>query len=501
MSAKDGLNIGRFAIGASALLGGALLAGRISGFFREVHLAAVFGVSAKADMAVLLLTLPDLMINLLMSGGLSAALIPRLRLLSSPAAQTLSRQMLFLTLFFFSLLALTLIAFPSAWFSLLAPGIGVANLPSIIAIVTTAIAIPLAAASGVTSASLNSQQRFLVAGCGTLIFNVVVIVALTYGQYGQYDALIALGSGIGLGAALRLLSQLIVMPQGWLFGPVTLSALDSIFIRGFIATAGASCLMLLAPVVVRAFASTLSSGSIAALNYATKLVELPVGVLIISISSVALAQLSAHHAANDCMAVKQTLHESLKRALCNAVGSGILIAYFAEPLIELAFGRGAMDSAAISRVVRITHLLLIGLPFIAMSSIAIAQLNAKEQSWIVLKITLGCLCILPVLVLPGLLIESEALLIFAIVGFQVIHAIWLLIGCGLLSKKSIDWVDKGLIFSFSAIACAVSIIIVIDFILTPFFANQEFLRGVFSCISIAIVVLLPQQFLGDKNSI
>jgi putative peptidoglycan lipid II flippase len=437
MSLEDGLRIGRFAIGASALLGAALLAGRISGFFREVHLAAVFGVTTKADIAVLLLTLPDLMINLLISGGLSAALIPRLRSLSPQAALVLSRQTLLLALLFFSLFAFVLISFPGAWFSLLAPGLSVANLPPAAAILTTAIAIPLTAASGVTSANLNSQQRFLVAGCGTLIFNMAVVAALTYGQYGLYDPLIVLGAGVGLGAALRLLSQLIAMPQSWLFGPVTPSALDSIFIRGFITAVGAASLMLLVTVIIRALASTMSPGSIAALNYATKLVELPSGVLITSVSSVALARLSVYYAANDPVAAKKTLHETLKRALCNAVGSGILIAYFAGTLVELALGRGAMDSTAISRVVGMTHLLLIGLPFIAMSSVAIAQLNAKEQSWIVLKITLGCLCILPLLVLPSLLIESEALLIFAIVGFQVIHAIWLLIGCGLLSKKSI----------------------------------------------------------------
>jgi putative peptidoglycan lipid II flippase len=95
VTADGGVRIGRWAIGAATLVGATLLAGRVSGLFREIQLAAAFGVSVSADVAVLLLTLPDLLVNLVLSGGLSAALIPRLRALPLQAAQALSRQTLY----------------------------------------------------------------------------------------------------------------------------------------------------------------------------------------------------------------------------------------------------------------------------------------------------------------------------------------------------------------------------------------------------------------------
>ena len=500
MTTEGGVRIGRWTIGAATLVGATLLAGRVSGLFREIQLAAAFGVSVSADVAVLLLTLPDLLVNLILSGGLSAALIPRLRALSLESAQALSRQMLLFVSVLFGLMALILVFVPKVWFSLLAPGLAPNAMPSIAAIIATAIAIPLAAATGVTSASLNSQQKFLVAGCGTLIFNLIVISALAFGQYSSHDPLLILGIGIATGATLRLLSQWLTLPRAWLLGPITSSAVDSIFIRGFLVTAATASLMLLVPVIVRAFASTVTPGAIAALNYATKLVELPTGVLVTSLASVALVRLSAQHASKDQLAAKQTLHNGLKRALTNSVGAGVLIAYFAGPLVELALGRGAMDPTAISRVVSLTQLLMVGLPFLALSSMAMADLNAKEQPWEIFKVTLVCLFLLPVLALPGIWYRSESLLIASIVGFQVIHALWLAMKCGLFFQNLMSWLDGKLILSILAIFFMAFGVIFVDRMYKTFFEHQTLLHGLFACSSIAVVVVLSQMVLMHKKS-
>ena len=53
--------------------------GRLLGFAREVLLAARLGTSAEAEVAIVALTLPDYLVGVLFSGGLSAALVPALR--------------------------------------------------------------------------------------------------------------------------------------------------------------------------------------------------------------------------------------------------------------------------------------------------------------------------------------------------------------------------------------------------------------------------------------
>ena len=62
--------------GATAVLAFGILAGRIAGLVREVTLASVLGTSEQADIAVLVLTLPDVLTAFLLSGAISAVLLP-----------------------------------------------------------------------------------------------------------------------------------------------------------------------------------------------------------------------------------------------------------------------------------------------------------------------------------------------------------------------------------------------------------------------------------------
>ena len=61
---------------AGALSLALLLASRVLGLLRESALAATFGISALADVAVLMLTLPDWLAGVLASGALGYVLLP-----------------------------------------------------------------------------------------------------------------------------------------------------------------------------------------------------------------------------------------------------------------------------------------------------------------------------------------------------------------------------------------------------------------------------------------
>lgn len=500
MSVSDGsLRVGPWIIGASAILGITLLAGRLSGLLREMQLAAVFGVSSQADGAVLLLTLPDLLVSLILSGGLSAALVPRLRALPETGAQILHRQTLILVLFLFGLFAAILSVAPGLWFTVLAPGLKSENLPPAAAIFFTAIAIPLAAASGVTTAGLNAQQKFLIAGCGTLIFNASVIGSLALGHNLVSNTLVVLGIGIALGSAFRLVSQWFGLPGSWRFGPILGLSRDKQLFMGFATAALSASMMLLVPVIVRALASTVSPGAISSFNYATKMVELPAGVLVTSLATVALARLSQHYGKGDGSGARKVLHEGVRHSLTNAIGAGILMAYFGSSLIQMALGRGAMDANAITRVVELTQILMAGLPFLALSGMAMADLNAREKQSAVLKATLWSLLLLPFFALPGILSQSEALLISSVVGFQVCHAIFLIRRSGLGRGEWSKFFDQQLLFNLTVVACIVLVAIVFDKTLLMILGGNEILRIALASIAIGLVVVLPQRLLSRKQ--
>ncbi|CAN7187424.1 lipid II flippase MurJ [Rhizobacter sp. LjRoot28] len=417
----------------------ALLAGRAAGFIREMLLASSLGASAEADFAVLLLTLPDLLVNLLLSGGLSVALIPVFRESETGHSRAVFQHALLVVTLVFSALALWVALWPAMWLGLLAPG-GRFDLsaPMRTAILLVALAVPLTAIAGVSTAWLNARDRFFVAGCGTLIFNLCIIVALaSAGSYTELRVLELIGWGVFVGALLRFGAQAVALPRtAWRIerGPWRI---DGLLLRAFLAAMTASSLMLLVPVIVRALASVAGTGALASFNYATKLVELPVGILITTLATVAFPHLSGLLSQGDRDAANRAVGVSLARCAVLAVAVVLPGWWFADAVVELLFMRGRLDAAATARIVELTRVLVLAVPFIGVAALATAHLNADRRTGTVLRINFACLMALPLLAAPGLWLASPAALMGAVVAFYV------LLAAAMSRAAGVVWVGEG----------------------------------------------------------
>ncbi len=445
--------LGRWALSASTILSLTLLTGRLTGLLREIQLAATFGVTNDADVAILLLTLPDLLVNLLLYGGLSAALVPRFRALSPALACDLFRRALLIVTIAFTALAVLLLAWPRGVFTLFAPGLQhQANLPGALTLALLASALPLTAASGVATAYLNAGHRFFIAGCGTLIFNMGVLTGLFLGQEIGHPFL-GLCFGIGVGALMRAASQFAALPRSvWSCTPAK-SGFDRAFGRAFFAATLSASLTLLAPVVVRAMASTLGSGVISSFNYALKLVELPVGIFFGSIATVALSRLSEQEAAGDSSGARASAGHDLRRSMLLALALTALGIWFSAPVVRIVLSRGAMNPTSLRSVVELCQIAVLGVPAVAVIGIATAALNAAQRTDKVFFGTACCLALLPVLALPGLIVGSERLLMLSVVGFQLALAVVLCMSAGLAPFGIRGWFTRGV--TIGSIACLV----------------------------------------------
>lgn len=414
-------------LNAGLALSIALLLGRLSGLVRELQLANAFGVSRQADVAVLLLTLPDMLVGLVLAGGLSAALVPRFRQLPPVAAAMLFRRAAGWAMLAFGVVAVLLAGAPGILLGVLAPGIADPSRETgLLAPALVALALPLSAASGVVAAYLNANDRYFVAGLGTLVFNIGVIAALHFVEPDRAGSpLTILGAGIAAGALVRLSLTMLVVPKSAWTGqaaePVSDPGLLSAFAAGVVATG----LMLLAPVLIRAGASLLSDGAVASFNYAQKLTELPVGILITTISTVALTTFSSLAAAGDSTVLASAGRERARRSITVAIIVTAFGVAFARPLVAFLLGRGAMDADALDRVATLTQISLFQVIFVAVSSVAIAYLNAQLRTGLVLRLTGYCLVALPILALPGILLKSDQALMGAVVLFQALSAVLL----------------------------------------------------------------------------
>ena len=96
---------------SSIVVNAGILLGRLAGFAREALIAKNFGVSSEADVVILLLTVPDILVNLLVGSALTAALIPEF-LAKPDQARNIWGQVLLAAGLFFSLFSLALAVHP-----------------------------------------------------------------------------------------------------------------------------------------------------------------------------------------------------------------------------------------------------------------------------------------------------------------------------------------------------------------------------------------------------
>ena len=183
--------------------------GRIVGFVRELCLASTFGTSSSADVAVLILTVPDLLVSLLIGGALANVLIPVLKRMSDLEAKQLFVQALLVIALTFSVLALFLTTYSELVVKLFAPGLDQAALTLAYSGVLqlSLWVLPLTALAGVTTAYLQANDRFVLPALGTFFYNSVLILFLLAASK-AHDSIFVLSVAIVLAGTVRLLSQL-----------------------------------------------------------------------------------------------------------------------------------------------------------------------------------------------------------------------------------------------------------------------------------------------------
>lgn len=417
-------------LGSSALLALTLLLGRLSGLVRETIIASTLGVSAQGDTAVVLMTLPDLMVNLLVSGGLSAAFVPLLLKLPADEADVLTRFVAGVTLFIFTIFAIVIFAKPGIMVEILAPG-----RTDLDALLTgwlplfMGAALPVAALSGVAGGYANAQGNFFISGIGTLIFNITLITVLLL-AFNQ-SPLQALALGIFLGAILRGLPLFLHIPAR-LF---RLSSLVPLNWKSFLVDFGAGLLAvgstLLAPVILRAAASWLDGGSVAALNYAQKLVELPTGVILSAVSVVSLTAMSKANAKGGVQPASLVAVEHIRVAVMLGCIATVGSIGFAKPVTEIVFGYGRMGDEDISLIADLLAYGSLSIPFAAVSLLGTNFLYAIGHAKAVFRLTAGALLTLAPVICIALETRSLTHLMLGFTLYQIILAIIVLLRSGL----------------------------------------------------------------------
>ena len=386
--------------------------GRVSGMFREITLARAFGVSAEADAAILLLTLPDLMIALLLAGGLGAALIPQLKRLAAADQIVLFRKTVFAVVIFFAAISAVLTLNVDFFVTLFAPGMSTERLKDFdITLLLVGACIPIAAASGVFASFLNSRERFVVPAAGTLIFNgclcfyFLFIASLEAGILGVGFAVLA-------AVSLRLIWKMVVTRE--VFKPVVMTQNVSLrsIAPAFLNALGATIVITGIPILFRSLTSYDGAGAIAIFNYIVRFYELALLILIAPLTTILLPYLSRLHA-EKAPEFEQLLATGFKITLIATITA--VVAYYSTGLffVELLFSLANLPAENTQQIYDMGRYLFLAIPFFSLSQILSVSQFATGTSSRVLTASLLAALVTIATYISGIHVTLE----FPIIGF------------------------------------------------------------------------------------
>ncbi len=336
---------------AAGIMMAAILVSRLLGLVREMVIASKFGVGSEVDAYGVAFQLPDLLYFLLSSGALSAAFIPVFTEYLTKGEEkeawkvfSIVGTFIFLVLTFFIVVCEVL---APVLVPLFAPGEFIAEHGDALGLAVRLTRIVLPAqlfflVGGLVMATLYSRKHFLTPAMGPIIYNTGIIcgglfLADRLGIEGLTWGVLA-GAFIG-----NFVLQIIVARR---FGAVYTPSLN-LRHPGVVKVGKLALPVMLGlslpyvdVIVNRAFASMISEGAIAALNYANRLMQMPLGVFA-QASAVALFPTLAAHAAQKQMAeLRDGVNLGLRGVLFLTIPSSVLMMVLATPMVRMLFQHG-----------------------------------------------------------------------------------------------------------------------------------------------------------------
>ena len=370
-------------------VGGFTLLSRITGFVRDIVLAAILGAGPAADAFFVALRLPNHFRAIFAEGAFNAAFVPayaRIREQGGAQRAGIFADHIF-TLLLASQIVLLAVAlvFTPAVIDVLAPGFRDDPERFTLAVQLTRITFPyllLITLVTLYGGILNALQRFAAAAAAPILLNLSIVTALLLAAFfpnaGHAAAWGVLVSGI--------LQALLV--GGDAFRQNALTALRwpelDADVRKFFRALGPATLgsagVQLALFADTIIASFLPAGAISALYYADRLDQLPIGVIGIAAGTVVLPEMARRIAAGDEVGAAAAQNRAVEFALLLAIPA--LAAFFTIPelIMRALFMRGAFTAADAVAAGRTLAAYAFGLlPFVLIRS-AVATFFARGDT-------------------------------------------------------------------------------------------------------------------------
>lgn len=382
-------------------VGGGTLGSRLFGFAREMLMAAALGTGPMADAFFAAFRFPNLFRRLFAEGAFNAAFVPlfarEIEEGGRDAAKRFSEEVF--GVLFTVLLIITIVmelAMPLIVRTIIAPGFEVGSEKYDVTVKLAIVMFPYLMCMSLTamlSGMLNSLHHYFAAAVAPIFFNLAMIAALLYALWTGADALSTawyLSWGV-LAAGLLQLAML--------YGGVRHAGMSIGFRRPRMTPNVRRLLVLALPAAVtggitqinqiigQMIAST-KDGAIAALQYADRLYQLPLGVVGIAVGVVLLPELSRALRAGHLREASNIQNRSLEFSLFLTLPAAAALWVLSDEIIRVVYERGAFNAGMTETVAGILAIYGLGLPGFVMIKALNPGFFAREDTKTPMRFTM-----------------------------------------------------------------------------------------------------------------
>jgi len=376
---------------AAGIVGLATLLSRVLGFVRDMAIAWLFGAGMVADAFFVAFRIPSTLRELLGEGALSAAFIPAFTRTvtreGKAAAWALASKVLGTLIVVLTIVMITGVVLAPWIVGALAPGF--ARIPGKLELTATLLRIMfpyifLVGLAALFMAILNSLGHFLMPALSPTVLNAVMICAAFLVAPRSSNPVVPIAIAVVVGGIGQLAIQVpAALGCGWRPAPLVAPSDPAVRAIGRLMLPGVAGLAItqLNVFVGTLLASLLPQGSVAAMTYAFRLVQFPIGVVGVAIATGALPVMAAAFAKDAMEDMKRALQDSLRLAIFLTLPAMVGLIVFGVPVVALLFERGAFTRSATVLTASILSAYGVGLVFYVANRILAPAFYAMHDTW------------------------------------------------------------------------------------------------------------------------
>jgi len=375
-------------LGRIFTVGGYTLVSRLTGFARDIMLAAILGAGPVADAFFVALRLPNHFRAIFAEGAFNAAFVPAYAHLhgKSEASASLFADRIFTLLLGAQIILLVL----ALWFmpeviAILAPGFKDDPARGELAISLTRITFPyllLITLVTLYGGMLNVMHRFASAAAAPIFLNLSMMATLALAAFFP-GAGYAAAWGVLLAGILEFLLLAGDAAKSGILPKFAIPRLDE-DVRAFFRALGPATvgsmgtqIALFADTIIATF---LPAGALSALYYADRLNQLPIGVIGIAIGTVLLPEMSRRLTAEDHAGAAKSQRRAFDFTLLFSIPFVAAFLTVPDVIMRAMFARGAFSKADAMAAGATLAAYAVGLiPFVMIRS-AVATFYARKDT-------------------------------------------------------------------------------------------------------------------------